>query len=103
MLAVRARHRRCPVTGAEAAVTVAIVLAVSLIGTALLVRGAIGEESDRDRTVREAQHDVGPDSLRLLEETDAHLDAYAVRLFDLYEQYGPPSAVADHTTTGGNQ
>lgn len=32
----------------------------------------------------------GPDSLRLMEDLDAHLDAYASRLAGLYERLGPP-------------
>lgn len=37
-----------------------------------------------------ARHDVGPDSLRLMQELDEHLDAYYARLAHLFEELGPP-------------
>ncbi|WP_435215836.1 hypothetical protein [Streptomyces sp. bgisy034] len=37
-----------------------------------------------------AQHDVGPDSLRLMQDLDEHLDAYYARLAHLFEELGPP-------------
>jgi hypothetical protein len=39
-----------------------------------------------------SQHDVGPDSLRLLEDLDAHLDAHFARLAPLFEELGPPQS-----------
>lgn len=66
--------------------------------TALTVAGvwarrAWRAETEREQPTREAtQHDVGPDSLRLLQDLDAHLDAYAATVADYYD-----------TTTGGTQ
>ena len=46
---------------------------------------------ERDRIIAAArQHDVGPDSLRLLQDLDAHLDAYFAQLSHLFEELGPP-------------
>jgi hypothetical protein len=59
-----------------AALTVAVVLAVSLPAAWWQIRRATRHPSERDRLIR-AAHDVGPDSLRLLEDTDAYLDRIA--------------------------
>jgi hypothetical protein len=40
-----------------------------------------------------ARHDVGPDNLRLLEDLDAHLDAYAAQIAGLYEPLVSPDPV----------
>lgn len=66
----------CVVTGIVAAY---VALAVALY------RRERRRPLERDRLIREA-HDVGPDNLRLLEELDAHLDAYMAQLAGLYER-----------------
>lgn len=48
--------------------------------------GARWDEARQD-WVNEDEHDVGPDNLRLLEETDADLNA---QLGALFERLGPP-------------
>jgi hypothetical protein len=48
--------------------------------------------------VNEAEHDVGPDQLRLLDDLETHLKAYAATVADLYEP-----ATTDHTTSKGDQ
>lgn len=45
--------------------------------------------------VNEAEHDVGPDPLLLLEDLTAHLRAYGAEIADYYE----PVRTGDHTTT----
>jgi hypothetical protein len=44
--------------------------------------------------VNEAEHDVGPDLLLLLDELTAHLKAYGAEIADYYE----PVRTGDHTT-----
>ncbi|MFE2967511.1 hypothetical protein ACFXKC_28335 [Streptomyces sp. NPDC059340] len=67
----------------------------------LQVRRAL-QECDRiitDAQVRtETVHDVGPDSLRLLENTDAHITEYVAEDPDLWEAFGPGAPVPDLTT-----
>lgn len=67
---------------------VVVILVVSIVGAAVCawqLRRALREPVDA-----EVQHDVGADSLRLLEELDAHLDAHFAKLAGLYERLGPP-------------
>lgn len=45
--------------------------------------------------VNEAEHDVGPDPLLLLDDITAHLKAYGAEIADYYE----PVRTGDHTTT----
>ncbi|MDX3639293.1 hypothetical protein [Streptomyces sp. MB09-02B] len=49
--------------------------------------------------VNQAEHDVGPDPLRLLTDLEAHLKAYGAEIADLYE----PARTGDHTTPEGDQ
>jgi hypothetical protein len=63
------------VSTTAAALTVAVVLTVSLPAAWWQIRRAARHESERDRLI--AAHDVGPDNLRLLEDTDAYLDRIA--------------------------
>lgn len=44
--------------------------------------------------VNEAEHDVGPDQLLLLDQIAAHLKAYGAEIADYYE----PVHTGDHTT-----
>ncbi len=91
-----------------------IVAAVLFLGGLLLALGLcrVGSAASRAEEAREKPvHNVGPDSLRLLEDLDSHLDAHAARLAGLYERLGPPDpawdaglerlrdAVRDHTNT----
>ncbi|KOG21769.1 hypothetical protein [Streptomyces viridochromogenes] len=70
-----------------AALILLAVLGFSLTALFWQIGRARRVESERDRIIREAeQHDVGPDALRLLQELDAHLDAYAAAVHGLYEQ-----------------
>lgn len=55
-------------TAAAATLTVAIVLAA--------LAGVLWRISRAHRAYTAARHDVGPDTLRLLQELDAHLDNY---------------------------
>lgn len=68
--------------------TVVCVLAAvyGLLGV-LLVRRERHRPLERDRIVAEAraQHDVGPDPLRLLEDLEAHLKAYGEAVADYYD------------------
>lgn len=87
----------------EAALIVVAVLIVSLAGAYEWVDRARHRESTRDRLIREAHeatvHDVGPDSLRLLQDLDAYVaaDAQLAAGFDRLrqairdEQNGDPS------------
>ncbi|MFJ1667421.1 hypothetical protein ACIOK4_13735 [Streptomyces bottropensis] len=45
--------------------------------------------------VNEAEHDVGPDPLKVLDDITAHLKAYGAEIADYYE----PVRAGDHTTT----
>lgn len=91
-----------------------LILAALLLLTFGLCR--VGGQASRAEEAREgAVHDVGPDSLRLLQDLDAHLDAQAARLAGLYERLGPPGsewdagrgrlwdAVRDHQNQKGDQ
>jgi hypothetical protein len=42
-------------------------------------------DDDKQDWVNEGQHDVGPDQLRLLQDLDTHLKAYADHIADLYD------------------
>jgi hypothetical protein len=55
---------------------VAAVLAVGYPAARWQIRRAARHESERDRLIR-AAHDVGPDSLRLLQDTDRYLERIA--------------------------
>lgn len=73
---------------AEAALIVAAFLGCSLSGTYWCLARAKRRPSERARIIAAARartgldaddgHDVGPDSLRLLEDLDAHLDRYLI-------------------------
>ncbi len=95
-----------------------LIAAVLFPGGLLLVLGLcrVGGAVSRAEEARgKPVHDVGPDSLRLLEDLDAHLDAHAARLAGLYERLGPPDpewdaglerlydAVRDHHDQKGDQ
>ncbi|MDX3835648.1 hypothetical protein [Streptomyces europaeiscabiei] len=45
--------------------------------------------------VNEAEHDVGPDPLKVLDDITTHLKAYGAEIADYYE----PVRTGDHTTT----
>ena len=70
-----------------------LIAAVLLPGGLLLALGlcrAAGRASRAEEAREETVHDVGPDSLQLLQDLDAHLDAHAAQLAGLYERLGPP-------------
>lgn len=71
-----------------------LIAAVLLLVGLLLVAGGLcrvgGKASRAEEAREEPVHDVGPDSLRLLQDLDAHLDAHAAQLAGLYERLGPP-------------
>jgi len=82
---------------------VIFIIAVCIVGAlfcAWQVRRILREPLERDLIVaaarrraallNEVKHDVGPDALLLLEQLDAHLDAYYARLSHLFEELGPP-------------
>lgn len=81
-------------------VTVAALLAFAALLTLGLCRAA-GRASRAEEAREETAHDVGPDSLRLLQDLDAHLDAHAARLAGLYERLGPPAPAMDPQWTAG--
>lgn len=69
---------------------------------ATVTRRVRREASNVDRIIADAQrtrvldgirHDVGPDSLRLLEDLDRHLDTYADQVAGLYEPMPSPDPV----------
>lgn len=63
----------------------AVFWAVWLVGTLFCAWKALNALADRKR---EQRHDVGPDTLRLLQKLDAHLDEYADADPDLIEVFG---------------
>ncbi len=104
-----------------------VVIAVCAVGALFCivqVCRALREPLERDRIVAAARaraeqrtaasgHDVGPDALRLLEDLDAHLDAYFARVAHLFLELGPPpvdpagldrlrAAVRDEQQKGGD-
>lgn len=85
-----------------------IIIAVAIVGAlacAWQVRRALREPLKRDLIVAAArgrmplltglQHDVGPDTLRLLEDLDDHLNQRYAALSGLYECLGPPDLEAE--------
>lgn len=103
---------------------VIVIIAVSIIGAvfcAWQVRRALRGPLERELIVaaarrraallHEVKHDVGPDSLRLLEDLDAHLDQQFAALAGFYERLGPPDldagcdrlrqAIRDEQRNGG--
>lgn len=85
----------------EAGLIVFAVVSSSLAGTYFALARARRRPSERARIIAAARRnqdvdldrDVGPDSLRLLQDLDAHLDEYAATLTGLYE---PAAAPAPH-------
>lgn len=73
-----------------AALTAALIVVACLLLLAVGLCRAAGRGSRAEEAREETGHDVGPDSLRLLEDLDAHLDAHAAQLAGLYERLGPP-------------
>lgn len=77
-----------------------VIIAVIIVGAALgtwRVRRALSSEALFTATQRRTglapdAHDVGPDALRLLQDLDAHLDAYFAGMSHLFEELGPPPA-----------
>jgi hypothetical protein len=75
-----------------------LIAAVLFPGGVLLALGlcrTAGRASRAEEAREETVHDVGPDSLLLLETLDAHLDAHAAQLAGLYERLGPPDLAWD--------
>lgn len=71
-------------------VVTAIVATYTVIGVCLYRRER-RRPLERDQIIAAARDSYqGPDSLRLMQDLDAHLDAYAAQLADLYERLGPP-------------
>jgi hypothetical protein len=81
-------------------IVIIVVCSIGVLVCAWQIRRALREPLERDlivaaarrraALVHEVKHDVGPDSLRLLEDLDAHLDQQYARLSGLYERIGPP-------------
>jgi hypothetical protein len=67
--------------------TAAVLFPAGLLLLALGLCRVGGQASRAEEAREETVHPVGPDSLRLLEDLDAHLDAH---LAGLYERLGPP-------------
>jgi hypothetical protein len=87
------------VSNLAAALTVLATLTVGMPAAYWRIRRAARADSERDRIVAEAEAVArgewvytGPDSLRLLEDLDTHLDAYHAQLAHLFEELGPPPA-----------
>lgn len=78
-----------------AALIVVVLVAACLLLLALGLCRAAGMASRAEEAREEPTHDVGPDSLRLLQDLDAHLDAHAAQLAGLYERLGPPASTWD--------
>ncbi|MFJ4681998.1 hypothetical protein [Streptomyces sp. NPDC088789] len=90
----------------DAALTVAAVLVVCLPALIWQIRRAACAGSERARIIREARrrtrpllglysdtvHDLGPDGLRLLEDTDAHLNAVVASNDELLRHFYPEVA-----------
>ena len=76
-----------------AAVTVVVFLVVVLTAAHWVICRLRRAASTRDRLIREAHQRAdsyeGPDSLRLLEDLEAHMKAYGKAVADLYEPVGP--------------
>lgn len=82
-----------------AAVTVLVFLVVALTGAHWLACRLRRAAATRDRLIREACNSYqGPDSLRLMQDLDAHLDTYATQLDGLYE---PPHIAPDPVLAAG--
>jgi len=63
--------------------------AAFLLTFALVVWRVCREPRPKKRnTTTAAQHDVGPDNLRLLQDLDAHLDEYVCEDPDLWDAFG---------------
>jgi hypothetical protein len=80
-----------------AALTVLLILTVTAPTAYWRIRCAARADAERDRIVREAEAATrgewiytGPDSLRLLEDLDTHLDDYFAGMAHLFEELGPP-------------
>ena len=85
-----------------AAVTVVLFLVVGLTAAHWVICRLRGAASTRDRLIREAHERAdsyeGPDSLRLMQDLDAHLNAYAAQVTGLYEQ---PAVAPDPVLAAG--
>lgn len=76
------------------------VLGVYLILAVCLYRRELRRPLERDRIIAAARDGYeGPDSLRLLEDLDTHLDTYAAQVTGLYEQ---PTIAPDPVLAAGS-
>lgn len=83
---------------AETAINVTYAAVILLAGIALVRLSTRRRPSASARVAaacasvaRPAEDYVGPDSLRLLQDLDAHLDQHFTQLAGLYERVGPPT------------
>ncbi|MFI8294472.1 hypothetical protein ACIGCZ_00845 [Streptomyces nigra] len=75
-------------------VVIVVVCAVLALYTAIavhLLRRECRRPLERDRIIADSYQ--GPDSLRLMQDLDAHLDAHFAKVAGLYERLGPPPAL----------
>ncbi|MFJ5967935.1 hypothetical protein [Streptomyces sp. NPDC093060] len=76
-----------------ASITTAVLVLAGLITAVVRIRRAAARlpylqarwDATRRDWVNETPHDVGPDSLRLLEDLEAHMKAYAETVADFYD------------------
>jgi hypothetical protein len=95
-----------------AAVAVVVFLVVALPAAHWVMCRLRLAACTRDRLIAEACERAGlppvdsyegPDSLRLLEDLEAHMKAYDATIADFYEPVGPPPGPDPMTAARGNQ
>lgn len=82
-----------------------LIVAVSLVGAAVCAWQACRACREPFRIIADAragfldggQHDVGPDNLQLLEDTDTYLAEYVAEDSDLWDVFGPDVPVPNLT------
>ena len=75
-----------------------ILWGVACAGLAWLIYRAIATEDVVNAALADDGHDVGPDSLQLLEDADFHLNQCAAADTDLWAAFAPGAPIPDLTT-----